>query len=43
MFTERETRFLEKAIELSRKGMENGHGGPFGCVIVKSDEIVGEG
>lgn len=42
-FTEREKRFLERAIELSRKGMLEGHGGPFGCVIVKGDEVVGEG
>ncbi|MEP7372109.1 MAG: nucleoside deaminase [Chitinophagaceae bacterium] len=43
MFTEREKQFLERAIELSRKGMMDGHGGPFGCVIVRGDEIVGEG
>lgn len=43
MFTEREKRFLERAIELSGKGMQDGHGGPFGCVIVKGNEIVGEG
>ena len=41
--TDREKKFLERAIELSRKGMESGNGGPFGCVIVKDDEIVGEG
>lgn len=43
MVTERDKRFLERAIELSREGMQTGHGGPFGCVIVKGDEIVGEG
>ena len=43
MFTERENRFLERAIELSRKGMQDGHGGPFGCVVVRGDDIVGEG
>jgi guanine deaminase len=43
MFTDREKGFLERAIDLSRKGMMDGHGGPFGCVIVKGDEIVGEG
>jgi guanine deaminase len=43
MLSERQKYFLEKAIELSRLGMQNGHGGPFGCVIVKGDEIVGEG
>ena len=43
MFTEREKQFLERAIDLSRQGMMNGYGGPFGCIIVKDDEIVGEG
>ncbi len=43
MLTEKENRFLERAIELSRKGMENDKGGPFGCVIVHGDLIVGEG
>ena len=38
-----ETQFLERAIELSRQGMQKGNGGPFGCVIVKDGEIVGEG
>ncbi len=35
--------FLERAIDLSRQGMQNGHGGPFGCVIVKDGKIIGEG
>ena len=43
MNSEREKRFLERAIELSKKGMESGRGGPFGCVVVQGDEIVGEG
>jgi tRNA(Arg) A34 adenosine deaminase TadA len=43
MLTEKETFFLERAIELSRAGMEQGKGGPFGCVIVLGDKIVGEG
>jgi tRNA(Arg) A34 adenosine deaminase TadA len=40
---DRERKFLERAIELSRQGMQGGSGGPFGCVIVMGDEIVGEG
>lgn len=40
---ERDNKFLERAIELSKKGMLSGHGGPFGCVIVRGDKIVGEG
>ena len=43
MFTAREKKFLGMAIDLSRRGMLEGHGGPFGCIIVKGDEIVGVG
>jgi tRNA(Arg) A34 adenosine deaminase TadA len=43
MLTEKERKFLERAIELAREGMSNGKGGPFGCVIVMKDQIVGEG
>ncbi|MDP9230249.1 MAG: nucleoside deaminase [Bacteroidota bacterium] len=43
MITERELRFLGIAIELSEKCMHENVGGPFGCVIVKGDEIVGRG
>ena len=43
MLTEKEIKFLERAIELSKNGMLRGNGGPFGCVIVKGNEIVGEG
>ena len=38
-----ETQFLERAIELSRQGMQKGYGGPFGCVIVKDGRVIGEG
>ena len=43
MFNDSENHFLERAITLSRQGMEGGHGGPFGCVIVKENVIIGEG
>ena len=43
MITEREKQFMILAIEESAKGMQAGHGGPFGCVIVKGNEIVGRG
>ena len=43
MISERDKKFLERAIALSRKGMSGGKGGPFGCVVVQGDEIVGEG
>ena len=39
----REERFMQEAIELSKKGMLNKEGGPFGCVIVKDDVVVGRG
>ena len=41
--TEREHQFMRAAIELARQGMNSGQGGPFGCVIVKGDEIIGQG
>lgn len=34
---------MQEAIALSRWGMGQNHGGPFGCIIVKGDEIVGRG
>jgi tRNA(Arg) A34 adenosine deaminase TadA len=40
---ENDRKFLEQAIELSRKGMEQGSGGPFGCVVVRNGEVIGEG
>ena len=43
MITVREKHFMYLAIEESRKGMEMGDGGPFGCVIVKDNEVIGRG
>ena len=43
MLSIKEREYLERAIELSRQGMKDGQGGPFGCVIVKDGEIIGEG
>ncbi len=34
---------MKRAIELSRIHMNKGAGGPFGAVIVKDDQIIGEG
>lgn len=39
----REERFMRAAIEIAREGMLQGKGGPFGCVVVLGDEIVGKG
>lgn len=41
MSTEHE-RFMARAIELAQESADSG-GGPFGCVIVRDGEIVGEG
>lgn len=38
-----DTKFMDRAIDLARIGMNQNHGGPFGCVIVKDGQIVGEG
>ena len=37
-----ETKHMRRVLELAQQGMSNGHGGPFGCVIVKNGEVVGE-
>ena len=36
-------KFMRRAIELARKGVDENRGGPFGCVIVKDGVIIGEG
>jgi tRNA(Arg) A34 adenosine deaminase TadA len=35
--------YLERAIELAGIGMAQGHGGPFGALVVRGDQILGEG
>lgn len=35
--------FMSIAIELARKGMLNGEGGPFGAIVVRNGEIIGRG
>jgi guanine deaminase len=39
----REEKYMREAISLSKKAINNNEGGPFGCVIVKHDEIIGRG
>ena len=34
---------MRRAIELSLQNVHSGNGGPFGALVVKDDEIVGEG
>lgn len=35
--------FMRRAIDLARRGMRRGDGGPFGAVIVRDGEVLGEG
>ncbi len=35
--------YMRLAIDEAREGIRNGHGGPFGSVIVKDGEIIGKG
>lgn len=39
----RQQEFMQEAINMGLKGMRSNQGGPFGCVIVKDDKIVGRG
>ena len=41
--TDDDRKFMTRAIELAKNGVETNAGGPFGCVVVKNGEIVGEG
>lgn len=43
MFTEEQKYFMKMAIALSQEGMDQGKGGPFGCVIVKDGKVIGQG
>lgn len=40
---EQDRRFMLRAIELARKGMDSNSGGPFGSIVVHGGEIIGEG
>ena len=39
----RELKFMQEAIKMGIQGMNSNAGGPFGCVVVKGNEIVGRG
>lgn len=41
--TDRREEFMREAIRLSDDGMKHNEGGPFGCVIVRTDVIIGKG
>ena len=39
----REVKYMMEAIALSKKAIDNNEGGPFGCIVVKNDKIIGRG
>ncbi len=39
----REEKFMKEAIALSNSGICHNEGGPFGCIVVKGNEIIGRG
>lgn len=41
--TENDERFMRRALELARNGVDANVGGPFGAVVVKDGRIIGEG
>lgn len=36
-------KYMKMAINEAKKGIRSGHGGPFGAVIVKNDEVIAKG
>jgi guanine deaminase len=36
-------KYMKIAIDEAREGINAGHGGPFGCVIVRDGEVIGSG
>jgi guanine deaminase len=43
MDKDKDREYLREAIELARRGVAAGLGGPFGCVIVRDGQVVGRG
>jgi guanine deaminase len=41
--TEQDEKFMRRAIALAQEGIDGNVGGPFGAVVVKDGEIIGEG
>lgn len=35
--------FMQRAIEIAERGMDQNEGGPFGCVVVQNNAIIAEG
>jgi tRNA(Arg) A34 adenosine deaminase TadA len=41
--TEKDKEFMRRAITLAQNGIDSNDGGPFGAIVVRGDEIIGEG
>ena len=41
--TEQDKEFMRRAIRLAQEGIDQNAGGPFGAIVVKDGEVVGEG
>lgn len=37
------SKYMDEAVREAYEGIRSGHGGPFGCIIVKNGRIVGRG
>ena len=37
---DRDLKFLSKAVEEAYNGVNSGHGGPFGAIVVHNDEVI---
>jgi tRNA(Arg) A34 adenosine deaminase TadA len=40
---DRHDHFMQQAISLAAEGVDLGHGGPFGALVVMEDRVIGEG
>ena len=43
MITEKDREFINRAIQLSEKGMDSNKGGPFGAIVVKDNVVIAAG
>lgn len=43
MSLERKIIFMKEAVKVALEGMNNNEGGPFGCIVVKDNEVIGRG
>ncbi|MGB3343827.1 MAG: nucleoside deaminase [Aequorivita sp.] len=43
MITEKDREFINRAIQLSEKGMDSNKGGPFGAIVVRDNVVIAAG